>query len=162
MFSIMTIASSTTKPVAIVSDISDRLSSEKPNRYIPANVPTIESGADKLGISVARRSRRNTKITSTTSTTASPSSNSTSLTDERMVPVWSERIVTSKPAGSVFSSLGSVALTASTTAITLDPGWRCTLRMMEGVRLAQPASSLFSGPSTTVATSESRTGPPFL
>ena len=53
MFSTMTIASSTTKPVAMVSDISDRLSTEKPNRYMPASVPTSDSGAARLGVSVA-------------------------------------------------------------------------------------------------------------
>ena len=37
------------------------------------------------------------------------------------------------------------------------PGWRWTLRMMAGVRLAQAACSASSGPSTTVATSPRRT-----
>ena len=150
----MTIASSTTNPVAIVSDISERLSSEKPKRYMPASVPTRESGADRLGMRVAGRLRRKTKITSTTRTTARPSSNWTSLTEARIVPVWSERIVTSSPAGSDCSNFGNSALTASTTAITLEPGCRWTFRMIAGVRLAQPASSPFSGPPTTVATSD--------
>ena len=39
MFSIITIASSTTKPVEIVSAINDRLSRLNPSRYITANVP---------------------------------------------------------------------------------------------------------------------------
>jgi len=42
--------------------------------------------------------------------------------------------------------------------MTLAPGWRWTLRMIAGVRLAQAASLLFSGPPTTFATSPSRTG----
>ncbi len=53
MFSIITMASSTTKPVAMVSAISDRLSSEKPHRYMTASVPTSDSGTDRLGMMVA-------------------------------------------------------------------------------------------------------------
>ena len=60
MFSSTTIASSTTNPVAIVSAISERLSSEKPSRYIAPNVPTIEIGTATAGISAARPLRRNT------------------------------------------------------------------------------------------------------
>ena len=55
MFSIMTIASSTTKPVAMVSAISDRLLRLKPSRYITPNVPTSDSGTDRLGMMVAAR-----------------------------------------------------------------------------------------------------------
>ena len=54
MFSITTIASSTTKPVEIVKAIKERLSSEYPHRYITPNVPTRESGTATLGITVAR------------------------------------------------------------------------------------------------------------
>ena len=66
MFSTTTIASSITKPVAMVSAISVRLLSEKPARYITAKVPTIESGTARLGMSVAvgvRRKRNETAIT---------------------------------------------------------------------------------------------------
>ena len=53
MFSIITMASSTTKPVEIVSAIRERLSSEYPSRYITPKVPTIESGTATLGMMVA-------------------------------------------------------------------------------------------------------------
>src|SRR6201986_2979130 len=91
MFSITTMASSTTKPVAIVSAISDRLLRLKPNRYIAPSVPTSDSGTDRLGIRVARPLRRNTKITSTTRMTASDNSYSTSRTEARIVTVRSEK-----------------------------------------------------------------------
>ena len=42
IFSITTIASSTTKPVEMVNAMSERLSMLKPNRYITANVPTTK------------------------------------------------------------------------------------------------------------------------
>ena len=44
MFSIITMASSTTKPVPMVSAISDRLSSEKPQNHITPKVAMSESG----------------------------------------------------------------------------------------------------------------------
>ncbi len=53
MFSIITMASSTTKPVEIVSAIRDRLSSEYPSRYITPKVPTMDSGTAMLGMTVA-------------------------------------------------------------------------------------------------------------
>ena len=53
MFSTITIASSTTKPVEMVSAISDRLSRLYPSRYIAPNVPTSDSGTATLGMMVA-------------------------------------------------------------------------------------------------------------
>ena len=54
MFSIATMASPTTKFVAIVSAINDEVvQAEKPARYITPNVPMSESGMDRLGIMVA-------------------------------------------------------------------------------------------------------------
>ena len=59
MFSIMTMASSTTNPVATVNAISDRLLRLKPARYITAKVPISDSGTDRLGMMVAGTLRRN-------------------------------------------------------------------------------------------------------
>ena len=75
MFSIITMASSTTNPVEIVSAISVRLFRLYPKRYMTPNVPTIESGTATLGITVAERFRRNKKITITTNATVNISSN---------------------------------------------------------------------------------------
>ncbi len=60
MFSIITMASSTTKPVEMVSAISDRLLSEYPHRYITPKVPIRLSGTATPGMSVARSERRKT------------------------------------------------------------------------------------------------------
>ena len=94
MFSIITMASSTTNPVEMVSAISDRLSRLYPSRYITPKVPTRESGTATLGIAVAARLRKNRKITRTTSATVSISSNCTSATDARIVVVRSVRMDT--------------------------------------------------------------------
>ena len=53
MFSIMTMASSTTKPVEMVRAIRDRLFRLKPSRYMTPKVPTRESGTATLGMMVA-------------------------------------------------------------------------------------------------------------
>ena len=75
MFSIITIASSTTNPVAIVSAIKVRLFRLKSMRYIAPKVPTRDSGTAAAGMTVAESVRRNRKITMMTSATASISSN---------------------------------------------------------------------------------------
>ncbi len=154
MFSITTMASSTTKPAATTSAISVRLLIEKPARYMKPKVPMSESGTATLGITVARRLRRNTKITATTSPTASISSISTSCTEARIVTVRSVSTATSIAAGSPACSCGSWRLIRSTTSITLAPGWRWIFRMTAGTWFIHAASRAFSAPSTTSATSE--------
>ena len=89
MFSSTTMASSTTKPVATVSAISERLSSVKPAKYITPNVPISDSGTATLGMIAARPLRRNRKTTSTTSAIEITIVLSTSRTEARIVPVRS-------------------------------------------------------------------------
>src|SRR3990172_1293734 len=120
-FSIITIASSTTKPVAIVSAISVRLLMLNPARYITPKVPTSESGTATLGIAVAAALRRNRKITMPTRTTGTTSSIFTSRTEARMVVVRSVRRTRSTEPGSVACSWGSSCFTRSTTSITFPP-----------------------------------------
>ena len=78
MFSIITIASSTTKPVPMVSAISDRLSRLKPRNHITAKVATRESGSVTPAMMVARTERRNRNTTITTRNTLSIKVNCTS------------------------------------------------------------------------------------
>ena len=59
MFSMTTMASSTTNPGAMVSAISVRLLIEKSRNTITANVPTSESGTATAGMMVAGTLRRN-------------------------------------------------------------------------------------------------------
>ena len=158
----MTMASSTTNPVAMVSAIKVRLLMENPARYITPKVPISDSGTAMAGMKVARALRRNRKITITTSATDSISSNFTSAIAARMVTVRSDSTVKFTAPGRVSRSAGSSFWMLSTTAITLAPGWRCTLMTIPGWRLTQAASSAFSGPCCTSATSDSRTGAPFL
>ena len=94
IFSIITMASSTTNPVEFVSAINDRLSRLNPTSFMTPNVPITASGSATLGMTVAQNLRRKTNITITTSTTVRISVNCTSRTEARMVSVWSVKIDT--------------------------------------------------------------------
>ena len=81
MFSMTTIASSTTMPVARMMPKSVSVLIEKPISFTNANAPTSETGIVIAGISVLRQFCRKTKMTSTTRTIASTSVFSTSTID---------------------------------------------------------------------------------
>ena len=59
MFSMTTIASSTTSPVASVSPKRVSVLIEKPSAFINANVPISETGIVIAGINVVRQSCKN-------------------------------------------------------------------------------------------------------
>ena len=162
MFSITTMASSTTKPVAMVSAMRVRLLMLNPARYMIPKVPTIDSGTAAAGMRVAVALLRKRKITATTRPTASSSSNCVSCTEARIVTVRSVSSATSIAAGSPASSCGRSSRMRSATSITLAPGWRWTLRMTAGTVFIHAARYSFCAPSMTLATSERWTGEPFL
>ncbi len=156
MFSSMTMASSTTNPVAMVSAISVRLFSEKPARCITAKVPTSDSGTAIDGMIVAESFLRKMKVTITTRMVASISSCCTSVTAARMVWVRSVRTTTSSPAGMLAETSGSSAWMRSTTSMTFAPGWRWMFSSTAWFSLAQAARRSFSAPSMMLATSRRR------
>ena len=133
MFSITTIASSTTKPVEMVSAISERLSMLKPNKYMTAKVPMREAGTATVGMSVARQLRKKTKTTRITRMTERMSVLSTSLTEARMVVVRSRTMVVLMPCGMDAWIDGNSARTRSTVSMMLAPGWRKIMMVIEGV-----------------------------
>ncbi len=160
MFSIITMASSTTNPVPIVKAISDRLSRLKPEKYMMPNEVIKDSGSATPAISVARIERRNSSTTSVTSTTLRTSVNCTSWTEARMVTVRSLTTARSTPAGIERLSFGISARIWLTTSITLAPGCRWISMMTAGVPWYQPPVRSFSSPSTMLATSPIVTGEP--
>ncbi len=89
MFSITTIASSTTSPVASVMPNSVSVLIENPSSLTNANVPISDTGMVTAGIKVLRQSSRKTKITRITSTMAVPSVLSTSRIDSPTASVVS-------------------------------------------------------------------------
>ena len=158
MFSIITIASSTTKPVPMVSAISERLSSEKPAKYMTQNVAMSESGSATPAMIVALMVRRKISTTSTTSPTASTSVNCTSRIEARIVSVRSCTTASLAPTGRMRRRRGSSAWMFLTVCTTLAPGWRRMSMITAGWLLYQPETLAFSSPSTTSATSRSITG----
>ena len=161
VFSRTTIASSTTKPVAMVSAISVKLLIEKPHRYMAPNVPISETGTATLGISVARPSRRNAKTTRMTSATEIVSARPTSRSEARIVTVRSIAGVRVMALGIDARSAGSNAVMRSTVSMMFALGWRLMITSTDGLPLAMPALRRSCTESTTVATSESCTGLPF-
>src|SRR5579864_9066170 len=93
MFSITTIASSTTNPVAMVSAISERLSSVYPIRYIAPNVAMMETGTETLGMNVDQPLRRKTNTTRMTSPMEMTMLRWASLNESRVVMVRSLAIL---------------------------------------------------------------------
>ena len=70
-FSITTIASSTTIPMASTMPNSVSMLIEKPNASMPMNAPRIDTGAARIGTSVARKLCRKMNTTRITRMTAS-------------------------------------------------------------------------------------------
>ena len=133
MFSIMTMASSTTKPVPMVSAISERLSSENPQNHMMPKVAISESGSATPAMMVARTVRRKMSTTVMTSATLKMSVNCTSRTDARMLSVASWTTVSVAPVGIERCSFGSSFLMRWTVSITLAPGWRWMSTTMAGI-----------------------------
>ena len=156
-FSNTTMASSTTKPVEIVSAISERLLRLKPSRYIAAKEPTIDTGTATLGTAEARTSRRNTNTTRMTNATEVMSVRMVSLSEPRMVIERSTTICRSTSPGSAAISFGNSAFTLSTAWMMLAPGSRDSTSPIAGLPLARPALRKSSTESTTSATSLSLT-----
>ena len=114
MFSIITIASSTTKPVAMVKAIKVKLLTENPSKYMTPKVPKSDKGTATLGIKVACALLKNKKITKTTNAMEMSNSICTSATEVRMVKVRSFITSKSKDSGKFAFKLGKVALSLST------------------------------------------------
>ena len=132
MFSIITMASSTTKPVPIVSAIRERLSRLKPQNHITPKVAISDSGSATPAMMVARTVRRKMNTTAITSPTLRIKVNWTSWIEARMVVVLSCTTVSLAPAGTDRWSRGSSFWIPWTVAITLAPGWRWMSTMTAG------------------------------
>ena len=71
MFSVMTMASSTTRPTASTMASMESTLMEKPHRYMMKKAPMSDTGITMQGMSVTRQSRRKRKMMMMTSTKAS-------------------------------------------------------------------------------------------
>src|SRR5215467_743449 len=122
MFSIITIASSTTKPTEIVNAINEMLSRLKPATYMTENVASRDNGTARDGITVAHSVRRNKKITMTTRQIVSSIVNCTSCTAARVTSVRSIISSTWTEGGSDCCSFGINRLIVSASSTVLAPG----------------------------------------
>src|ERR1700678_4823474 len=103
-FSITSMASSTTRPVAsVMPNIVNELI-EKPKILMKANVPISETGIVIAGMMVARQSSRNRKITTMTMMIASPSVPTTSRMESPTTVVVSNGMTYVMPGGKDLAS----------------------------------------------------------
>ena len=91
MFSMTTMASSTTRPVATTSASSVMTLIEKPTAQMAASVPMSDTGMEIAGAMVARNERRKARMMRMTMTLASRRLMITSRTDSRMNMASSRR-----------------------------------------------------------------------
>ncbi len=123
-------------------------------------VASNDSGTARLGITVAQIVRRKTKITMTTSPIVSIIVNCTSCTAARTTSERSDTISTFTEGGTASSSFGIIFLIVSTSSMMLVPACFWIASPSPGVWKYQAPIRLFCTPSTTSATSFSRTGAP--
>ena len=159
-FSIMTMASSTTKPTATASAISEILSIEKPATHINAKVPASASGTVTPAASVAARRRRNRKTTIITSAMVASSVSCMSNTLARMVSVRSDNTEISVSGGIQRFRSGNSSLMRSTVSITLASACLVMTSRTDGCRLNHAAERLLRTPASTDAMAPSRTTVP--
>ena len=106
-FSITTMASSTTRPVASVMPKSVRVLIENPMSLTKKKVPTRETGIVTAGISVLRQSCRKRNMVSTTKTMAMRSVSTTSQMDSLTTVVVSKATPYRSPGGKRFDRRSS-------------------------------------------------------
>src|ERR1700732_1731603 len=139
MFSITTMASSTTKPTDIVSAMSEILSRLNLNRYIIANVPAKASGTVTQAMNVVDTRRRNKKQTITTRAMLMRREAWTSATDARIVTVRSLWISRWIAGGNHRCNWGRMALMRSTVSMTFASACLRTNITTARLELNQPA-----------------------
>ena len=138
-FSSTTIASSTTKPVATVSAISDRLSSEKPARYITPNVPISDTGTATVGISAARAVPQEQEHDHDDERRPrSPACARPRCSDARIVGVRSMHDRRGRsPPGSTRAAAAAARCTRSTVSMMLAPGCRLMISSTDGLAVGR-------------------------
>ena len=119
MFSITTMASSTTRPVARVMPKRVRVLIENPRRFTKAKVPMSDTGMVTAGMSVLRQSCRKRKMTRITSTMAAASVSSTSRIDSLTTSVVSKATRYFMPGGKFWARRSSSPSAARSTSRAL-------------------------------------------
>src|SRR3984885_14075893 len=118
-FSITTMASSTTRPVASVMPNMVNELIEKSKILMKANVPIRDTGMVIAGMMVARQSSKKRKITIMTMMTASPRVPTTSRMESPITVVVSKGTSYFMPGGNDLAKSSNAALAARSTASAL-------------------------------------------
>jgi hypothetical protein len=140
-FSITTIASSTTMPIARTSPNSVSVLMVKPSACSPRKVPMMLTGTAIIGITVARQLLRKRNTTSVTSSIASISVLTTSSIEAVMKGVVSNGTANRTPAGKLFASSSIRRTTWSRASSWLAVGRENTSRMAVGRPSSRPTAS---------------------
>ncbi len=151
MFSSITIASSTTSPIASTIDSSVSVLIVKPNTYISANAPISDTGIVTIGMTVARKLRRKKKITSTTSTIASPIVWNTLAIERSMNTDVSYATTSFMPGGRLSFILSTSARTAFDSSSGLATACLITPMLSDGLPLNARDDALVDRPDLGVA-----------
>ena len=132
-FSKTTMASSTTMPMARTRPNKVKVLMVKPSRYMPANVPTMETGTARHGMRVARHFCKKMKTTQKTSTIASKSVWITSWIETSTNVVISKGMEYATPSGKFSASSSMVLRTSFAVSNALAPGARYTAIGWQGL-----------------------------
>ena len=132
MFSSTTIASSTTKPVAMVKAMRVRLFKLKPMRYITTQVPAKDKGRATAGMSAVCQRFKNKPTTKITSAMDKTKDFCISSNDARTVGERSNTTAILTAAGKPASNVGKIWRTLSTVSITLPPGCKFSTNSTAG------------------------------
>ena len=158
MFSSITIASSTTSPIASTSASKVSVLTLKLRMYISANEPISDTGIVTSGTIVARTERRNTKITSATSTIASRIVRATALIERSMKTDESYAMFTATPSGSSAVIRGSSSWIAFESSSGLAVACLITPSATAGRPLKRTTERSSSAATSTRPSSRIRTG----
>ncbi len=156
MFSITTMASSTTSPVAKTSASRVRILMEKSIAHIAASVPTNARGIATAGISVAAGVPKNSQRTSTTIAIVSSRLITTSVTAPRINWASSEVLIISR-LSKRWLSRSNAASTLFEISIVFEPAWRTIPKPTTARPSNLEKDDASSGPKKTWATSFMRT-----
>jgi hypothetical protein len=160
MFSISTVASSTSMPTASAMPPSVIVLMVWCVSLSPTIAVRIESGIDAITISMLRGEPKNTSTMSATSTAAVRASRTTPQRAARTKRDWSKVRAAWRPRGAVARISGSLAFTASTTARVEAAACLMTMRYVAG-RPSMRTTLVGGGcVSLTGATSPRNTGAP--
>ena len=135
MFSSITMASSTTRPIASTMASSVSVLIVNPNAYIRPKAPISDTGIVTIGMSVARRLRRKKKMTSTTSTIASTIVSNTDPIDFSMNTDVSYETISLMPGGSDAFMRSTSARTALDNSSGLATACLTTPTLSDGLPL---------------------------